>query len=240
MKEVSRLLSISQLATTPYHSMCNVLVERFNGTLKTMLRRLCAEKPKQGDRYVNALLFAYREVPQESTGFFPFEVVFGRTVWAPMRILRHLWTQEDDDTDVRTTHQYVLELKERLEHTTQIAREELRKAQRYQKRHYDLRARQRQFETGDMVLVLLPTEANKLLMQLKRPYSVEERIGSNDYRINVKGKVKTYHVYLLRRYRVRSEELMPKADDNVRGLLLETVCSAYRRSHGRHSRSSER
>ena len=58
-----------------------------------------------------------------------FEIVFGRTVWGPIRILRHLWTQEDDDTDMRTTYQDVLELKERLEHTTQIAREELQKAQ---------------------------------------------------------------------------------------------------------------
>ena len=38
MKEVSRLLR--QLTTTPYHPMCNGLVEKFNGTLKTMLRRL--------------------------------------------------------------------------------------------------------------------------------------------------------------------------------------------------------
>ena len=127
---------------------------------------------------------------------------------------------------MRTTYQYVLELKERLEHTRQIAREELRKEQRYQKRHYDLRARQRQFENGDMVLVLLLTETDKLLMQWKRPYSIEEQTGSNDYRINVKGKVKTYHVNHLKKYHVGSEELMTKADDNVRGPLLETVCSA--------------
>ena len=109
MKEVSRLLNISQITTTHYHPMCNGLVERFNGTLKTILRRLCAEKPKQWDRYVIALLFAYREVKQEFTGFFPFEIVCWRIVWGPMRILRHLWTLEDDDTDVRTTYQYVLE-----------------------------------------------------------------------------------------------------------------------------------
>ncbi|XP_062588592.1 uncharacterized protein LOC134250255 [Saccostrea cucullata] len=34
MGEVSRLLSMKQLSTTPYHPMCNGLVERFNGTLK--------------------------------------------------------------------------------------------------------------------------------------------------------------------------------------------------------------
>ena len=59
MKEVSRLLSIRQLTTTPYHTMCNSLVEKFNGTLKTMLRRLCTEKPRQWNRYIDALLFAY-------------------------------------------------------------------------------------------------------------------------------------------------------------------------------------
>ena len=33
MKEISRLISVRQLTTTPYHPMCNGLVEKFNGTL---------------------------------------------------------------------------------------------------------------------------------------------------------------------------------------------------------------
>ena len=37
MKEVSRILSVKQLVTTPYHPMCNGLYAKFNGTLKTML-----------------------------------------------------------------------------------------------------------------------------------------------------------------------------------------------------------
>ena len=69
MQEVSRLLSIKRLTSSPYHPICNGLVERFNGTLKTMLKRLCEEQPKQWHWYIIALLFAYREVPQESTGF---------------------------------------------------------------------------------------------------------------------------------------------------------------------------
>lgn len=32
MKEVSRLISMKQWTTTPYHPSCNGLVERFNGT----------------------------------------------------------------------------------------------------------------------------------------------------------------------------------------------------------------
>ena len=73
MAEVSRLLSIKRLTTTPYHPICNGLVERFNGTLKKMLRRLSNEQPCQWHRFVNSLLFAYREAPQKATGFSPFE-----------------------------------------------------------------------------------------------------------------------------------------------------------------------
>ena len=46
--------------------------------LKQMLRRMCAERPKDWD--VSALLCAIREVPQESLGFSPFELVYGRNV----------------------------------------------------------------------------------------------------------------------------------------------------------------
>ena len=80
MKEVGRLLSLRQLLSTPYHPMCNGLVEKFNGTLKFMLRRMVEERPKDWDRYISPLLFAYREAPQASTGFSPFELLYVRSV----------------------------------------------------------------------------------------------------------------------------------------------------------------
>ena len=69
MGEVDRLLSITHLTTTPYHPQCNGLVEKFNGILKLMLKKLCEGHPRSWDRYVPALLFAYREVAQTSLGF---------------------------------------------------------------------------------------------------------------------------------------------------------------------------
>ena len=208
MKEVSRLLSMKQLTSTPYHPICNGLVERFNGTLKQMLKRLCAEEPQDWDRYVSALLFAYREVPQESTGFSPFELLYGRTVRGPMQILKAMWTQEKSQPEVRNSYQYVFELRGRLEKTLQLAHQNLRQAQKKHKHHYDKRARPRELNVGSEVLVLLPTHNNKLLMQWKGPYKVLEKTGVNDYRVSVKGKVRTYHVNLLKEYVVRKEEEM--------------------------------
>ena len=165
MKEVNRLLSLQQLTTTPYHPMCNGLVERFHATLKQMLRIMCAERPKDWDKYLPALLFAVREVPQESLGFSPFELLYGRNVRGPMAILRELWSDEVNDEQVLSTYQYVIELRERLEQTCKLAQENLEKVQIKQKTYYDKRARSLKFDVGDKVLLLLPTESNKLLLQ---------------------------------------------------------------------------
>ena len=48
------------------------------GYLKSMLRKFVNSREKDWDQYIPYLLFAYREVPQESTGFSPFELLFGR------------------------------------------------------------------------------------------------------------------------------------------------------------------
>ena len=55
-----------------------------------------------------------------------------------------------------------------LEQTCQLARDNLKKVQFKQKTYYDKRARSRKFDVGDKVLLLLPTESNKLLAHLSR------------------------------------------------------------------------
>ena len=206
MKEVSRLLSIRQMTTTPYHAQCNGLVERFNGTLKAMLRKMCEEKPKYWDRYINPLLFAYREAVQESTGFSPFELLFGRTVRGPLAILRELWTGEVDEPDTKTTYQYVLDLKDRLEATCQLAQENLSKSAEKYRRQYNRKANNRKFEVGDEVLLLLPSNRNKLLMHWQGPFKVVQRVGYLDYKINMDGKVKTFHANLLKKFLRRDND----------------------------------
>ena len=129
MQEVCRLVSICHLTTSPYHPKCNGLVEKFNGTLKSMLRKMCEEQPTQWDRYISPLLFAYREAKQESLGFSPFEIISGRSVRGLLTILKELWTKDVPVDEVKSTYQYVLDLNERLEETTKLAQSELKKSQ---------------------------------------------------------------------------------------------------------------
>ncbi|XP_069993534.1 uncharacterized protein [Penaeus vannamei] len=184
MEEVLRLLSIKGLKTTPYHPMCNGLCERFNGTLKKMLKRMAAEQPKEWPRYLAPLLFAYREVPQSSLKFSPFELVYGRTVRGPLQILRELW----DDSGVDT------------ESTCDLAKQELLKAQETQKAYYDRKAKVRLFKAGDKCLILLPTSHNKLLAQWKGPYDVVDKVSNHNYLIQVGNQQKRFHINMLKEY----------------------------------------
>ena len=206
MREVGRLLSLKQMTTTPYHPMCNGLVEKFNGTLKKMLRKMCVERPRDWDRYLPALLFAYREVPQESLNFSPFELMFGRTVRGPLAILKELWTGVDSEEEIKTTYEYVVDLRDRLDSTCELARQELAKASKRHKRYYDARTRDRKFVIGDKVLVLRPTDKNKLKMQWKGPYEVVKKVAKHDYVIDVEGRSKTFHANLLKKYVIRQQD----------------------------------
>ena len=97
MSEVSRLPAIPQSTTSPYHAMGNGVVENFNKTMKNMLKKVVAERPKDWHRYLTPLMFAVRDTPQDSTGFTPFELLYGRSVRTPMTILKELWTGEVED-----------------------------------------------------------------------------------------------------------------------------------------------
>ena len=117
-----------------------------------------------------------------------------------MAILRELWSGEVNDEQVLSTNQYVIELRERLEQTCQLVRDNLKKVQFKQKTYYDKRARSRKFDVGDKVLLLLPTEGNKLLLQWKGPYEVVQIVNRMDYKVDVDGVVGTYHANMLKHF----------------------------------------
>ena len=57
------------------------------------------------------------------------------------------------------------------------------------------------------MLMLLPTNSNKLLMQWRGPYPVESRVGANDYRVKMGSRTKTYHVNMLKKYISREPDI---------------------------------
>ena len=116
--------------------------------------------------------------------------MYGRTVRGPIQILWELWTQEIDEQEVKSSYQFVLDVRERLNHTLKLAKEQLELSQTRQRKYFDKKTKARRFSPGDKVLVLLPTDTNKLLLQWEGPYDNINTVGLNDYKVEINGKKK--------------------------------------------------
>ena len=166
-----------------------------------MLRKTARTEGKDWDKLLPYLLFAYREVPQSSTGFSPFELLYGRPIRGPLDILRESWEAEKKTDESVVSH--ILSIREKLEKMSELARQNLLSSQKAQKRWYDQTARERSFQPGDQVLILLPTTANKLTAEWQGPYRITKRVGEVDYKIHLhdrKKKNRVYHVNMLRKW----------------------------------------
>ena len=122
--------------------------------------------------------------------------------------MKELWSEEEEVPEVTTSYQYVLELRERLDETRKLAQAELEKNQGRNKNLYNRQAKKRSFQVGDKVLMLLPTDLNKFLMQWKGPFEIKGTKWGNNYQVEANKKVKTCHINMLKLYveRGRIEE----------------------------------
>jgi len=68
MLNVCTMLGIQKLNTTAYHPQCNGLVERYNRTLKAMLRKHVARFGNQWDQFLYGVQWAYHNAPNNTTG----------------------------------------------------------------------------------------------------------------------------------------------------------------------------
>ena len=77
MYDICTLLGNTKLNTTAYHPQCDGMVERFNRTIKAMLRKQAATFGSQWDVYIPSALWAYRNVPHDSTNEKPSFLLLG-------------------------------------------------------------------------------------------------------------------------------------------------------------------
>lgn len=103
------------------------MVECYNKTLKHILCKFVSTTGADWDQWLPYLLFTYREVPQASTSFLPFKLLYGRQVRGPLDLLRDYW--EKTDTEGDNIIAYVIKMRETLEAMAALAQENPKEAQ---------------------------------------------------------------------------------------------------------------
>jgi len=154
MQDVCNLLGTRKLNTTAYHPQCDGMVERFNRTLKTMLRKHAAKFGNQWDKYLHGTLWAYRNVPHESTGEKPSFLLYGFDCHSPTEaaLLPPSTIQPTDVADYRE------ELSLSLFSARELAAKTIQKAQKRYKDQHDKYLSPTEYGLGDWVLVRFPHE----------------------------------------------------------------------------------
>ena len=95
-QQVLYQLGIKQNVSSVYHPESQGALERFHQALKTMLRAYCLEQHKDWDEGIPMLLVAVRESVQDTLGFSPFELLYGREVRGPLHLMKECWLTEDE------------------------------------------------------------------------------------------------------------------------------------------------
>ena len=144
MLDVCRLLGIEKLNTTSYHPECDGMVEHFNHTLKSMLRKRAAQFNNQWDRHLPALLWEYRNAPHDTTGEKPSFLLLGWDCRSPTEAALLPVT----DVQPTSIEDYREELILTLSQARKTALDTIRKAQRQYKKTYDRKSDSYTYRVG--------------------------------------------------------------------------------------------
>ncbi|XP_040061897.1 uncharacterized protein LOC120836874 [Ixodes scapularis] len=199
-------LGVEMRFSTPDHLQSSGLVERCNGTFKAMLRHVIQDHRGQWDKYVPCLLWAYHEVPNETTGVSPFKMMFGRSPSGPLTLLSKHWTGEwAAPVGLNSsTQSYLLQLRKRMKEYAELAQDNTVVNQQAYAARYNLRARVKSFAVGDLALILEKDSSGKLKGKWIGPVKIEQRVREHSYVVKLPdGRERLVHANKLRRYYVR-------------------------------------
>ena len=205
--------NINHIRTSPYHPQTNGSCERFHRTMKSMIRALSDKFENSWDECLPWILFAYREIPVESLGFSPFELLFGRSVPGPLSLLKSTWLHDKASLKKAKPNvvKFMLDMRENIAACQDMATEHAKQAQTKSKVWYDRRARERSFQVGQLVLVLLPVTGKPLETKYQGPFRIIGKLGPVDYVISTPNKRRSQrvcHVNMLKAYVERDAKFL--------------------------------
>ncbi|MCO5607870.1 hypothetical protein L7F22_062072 [Adiantum nelumboides] len=86
LTEVCEELHILHWHITPYYPQSNGLVEKANGIIAGIIRKMVKNKIKLWDDFLDGALWAYRTTYKEATEFTPFHLIYGQEALQPIEL----------------------------------------------------------------------------------------------------------------------------------------------------------
>ena len=191
-RELFRLNGTQLRMSTAYHPQSDGQTEVVNCTLEQYLRAYVHHKPNQWFRYLSLAEWSYNTTVHSSTGFTPFEIIYGRP---PPNIVDYVMGSSPiDAVDSFLTDRTELHV---------VLQRRLLKAQFVMKVNDDKHRHDVHYVVGDWVFLRLrpyrqksmtPTYS-KLAKRFFGPYQVTERIGPVAYKLALPTDSRIHNVF---------------------------------------------
>lgn len=165
-------LGIKHSKTCEYHPQANGLDERLNGTLVKILKNYVSGDQANWDKHLNAALFVYNTARHESIDTSPYVAVYGVHPRSPLKYLQHD-ILEGECLSSQDRHKLIRDFIKKAQEAAQLD----------QKKYYDAKRRDHNFQVLDIVKAkthyYTPGLSRKLLPKWESPCIITQIIESD-------------------------------------------------------------
>lgn len=213
-KKMCQILGVRKTRSSPRNPKGNGQTERFNRTLLRMIRAFLTGEQEDWDLYLGCLACAYRATPNETTRLSPNLLALGREIRLPSDLVYN-YPLEKCPLNVSAVD-HVEDLKDRMLHAHDVAREYLKQGTKRSKAIYDSKMLLHNYQIGDAIWCLHETKkpgvAPKLQRQFDGPFLIKAKLSPVNFLVQFarKGPEKVLH----------HDKLKPYEGTNLPGWIL--------------------
>eukprot|EP00112_Aurelia_sp_Birch-Aquarium-sp1_P012429 Seg2613.2 transcript_id=Seg2613.2/GoldUCD/mRNA.D3Y31 product="Transposon Ty3-G Gag-Pol polyprotein" protein_id=Seg2613.2/GoldUCD/D3Y31 len=186
IKALCKQMGVKKIYTCAFRPSSNGLNEHLNGTLFQGVKMYASQKPSTWDKYLDALVFAYRTTPHSVTQHAPAYLMFGREITSPLDMKPPVRLYTEDPVKCMQNERQI---------AYEIVKDLVSKEQKRQKAHHDKNLKKIHLNVGDKVwlrdFIVKKGTSKKFHQPWKGPFEVLKIIGDNNVEIRVgekKGK----------------------------------------------------
>lgn len=212
--EIMEILGIKKTRTTALHPQSDGMIERLNRTILDYLTHFVEKNQKDWDEWVHLFVFAYRSSVHETTGQTPARMLFAENLRLPSDLEKGIPPNDNPpNTD------FAWNLQNKLDEIHDFARNRIQMVSDRMKARYDIRTRDLEFKTGDLVWLFQPRRQKgrspKLQSNWEGPYEVLIKINDVIYKIRRSKNARPRIVHLDRLAPYKEREIRRIQDQEI-------------------------